>query len=189
MRRIIVDSLISLDGYFAGPKDEIDWFVFDDESRKWSIDILKRIDTVLYGRVTYEGMAAYWGASTDHDPFITRRLNELPKIVFSRTLKKAGWRNSTAVREDPAEYLRRLKGQSGGDMAVLGSGSLVSALLRADLIDEFRIRVQPIILGAGRALFTEQERWHHLKLIRAKGFKSGVVALHYEPADPVGAAA
>ena len=183
MRRVVVDTLISLDGYFAGPNNEIDWFIGDEQSMEWSRDILRRADTILYGRVTYEGMAEYWSSSTGHDPFITRRLNETPKIVFSRTMRKAAWRNSTVVHEEPAEYVRRTKRLAGKDMVVLGSSTLVSALLSEDLIDEFRIRVQPVVLGAGRPLFTEQKRWHHLTLRSAKGFRSGVVALHYEPAD------
>jgi dihydrofolate reductase len=182
MRRIIIDSVISLDGYFAGPQDEIDWFVFDEQSQELSRDVLRRVDTILYGRVTYEGMAEYWSASTDHDPFITRRLNELPKIVFSNTLRKAAWRNSTVVKADPVEYLTKLKKGPGGDLAVLGSGSLVSQLLRADLIDEYQIRVQPVVLGAGRPLFTDENHRHHLKLVKAKAFKSGVVSLQYRPA-------
>jgi dihydrofolate reductase len=183
MRRVVVDTLISLDGYFAGPNNELDWFVNDEQSMEWSRDILRGADLILYGRVTYEGMAEYWTSAAANDPYITRRLNETSKIVFSHTMRKAAWRNSTVVHEEPAEYVRRTKRQSGKDMVVLGSSTIVSSLLDEDLIDEFRIRVQPVVLGAGRPLFSEQKRWHHLTLRSAKGFRSGVVALHYQLAD------
>jgi dihydrofolate reductase len=184
MRRIIIDSIVSLDGYFAGPKDEIDWFVFCDESQAWSGEILRRAGTVMYGRVTYEGFAAYFPTATDHDPYVTSRLNELPKIVFSRTLQTADWKPSTIVREASLHGIQELKKGEGGDLLVLGSSSLVSFLQEHDLIDEYRIRVQPIVLGTGRPLFAGLHGRHPLKLISAKPFNSGVVALHYERASP-----
>jgi dihydrofolate reductase len=127
-------------------------------------------------------MAAYWPTATDNDPYITQKLNALPKIVFSRTLKKADWAHSTILGEASIETLTAMKQASGRDMVVLGSSSLASLLLRDRLVDEFRIRVQPVVLGAGRPLFRDQSQRSHLKLISAKAFKSGVLGLHYEPA-------
>jgi len=185
MARVIVDSLISLDGYFAGPHDEIDWFVSDEESLEWSRKILRRAGAVLFGRVTYEGMASYWPGTEDADPFVRQRLNELPKIVFSSTLSKPSWANSVVERDDPSRAVARLKRRPGKALVVLGSSNLVSALARDGLVDEYRIRVQPVVLGAGRPLFIDQERRSHLKLVSAEPFKSGVVGLHYEPAEPL----
>ena len=101
--------------------------------------------------------------------------------MFSRSLKEALWQPAVLVREDPVQAVAKLKKGSGKDMVVVGSGTLVSALVRSDLVDEYRIRVRPIILGAGKSLFTDNERRHKLKLIAAKAFRNGVVALHYEP--------
>ncbi len=115
------------------------------------------------------------------DSEIIGYLNNLQKLVFSRSLKEALWQPAVLVREDPVQAVAKLKKGSGKDMVVVGSGTLVSALVRSDLVDEYRIRVRPIILGAGKSLFTDNERRHKLKLIAAKAFRNGVVALHYEP--------
>ncbi len=186
MRRVVVDALISLDGYFAGPRDELDWFVTDDDSMGWSHDILRGAGTILYGRVTYEGMAKYWTTAVDVDPFVKERLNELPKVVFSRTLPRASWHNSTLVREDTVAAVELLKQQAGKDLVVLGSGKLVAALARASLIDDYMLRLQPVILGAGRPLFESLPGYQRLRLVASKTFRSGVLGLHYQPAAPEG---
>ena len=180
MRHVIVDSLISLDGFFAGPRDEIDWFLFDEESMEWSREILRSAGTVLFGRVTYEGMAEYWPTVPETE-YLSERLNHLPKMVFSRTLVRAAWSPTTIVAASPVETVARLRHEPGQDLVVLGSSSVVSALLRAGLVDDFRLRIQPIILGAGRPLFANQSERHHLRLLSARTFDSGVVALRYEP--------
>lgn len=180
MRRLVVDSIVSLDGYFAGPRDEIDWFVFDDESREWSREILRAADLVLFGRVTFEGMAAYW-PTVPQSEYVSERLNHLPKLVFSRSLTHADWGPTEVTRRSPTAVVAELRRQPGKDMVVLGSSSVVSTLLRAGLIDDLRIRVQPVLLGKGRPLFADQEERHYLRLVSARAFESGVVALHYEP--------
>jgi len=185
MRRLIVDSIISLDGYFTGPNNEIDWFEFDDDEQAWSIDINQRVDTMIYGRVTYEEFRQFWPTPeakvSGFDPYIVRQLNELPKVVFSKSLKDALWKPSTIVRESPIEVIPKMKNQPGKDMVIVGSGSLVAALAREGLIDEYRIRIRPIILGSGRLLFEDRNHRHALKFVSVKSFKSGVVGLHYEP--------
>ena len=186
MRRVVVDALVSLDGYFAGPNDELDWFVMDDDSMGWSHDILRKAGTILYGRVTYEGMAEYWTKAVDVDPFVKEKLNELPKVVFSHTLKHATWNNTTLVREDPVAAVELLKQQSGKDLVILGSGKLVAALAGASLVDDYMLRLQPVILGAGRPLFESLPGYQRLKLVSSKAFRSGVLGLHYQPAAPEG---
>jgi dihydrofolate reductase len=188
MRKLIADTIISLDGYFTSPKNEIDWFGFDDEEWKWSSDINRRVDAMLYGRVTYEEFRQFWPTSDPKSmgvpPHFIQQLNDLPKIVFSRTLIDTLWKPATLVREDPGKAVARLKREPGKDLAVVGSGTLVSALLRGDLIDEFFIRIRPIILGAGRPIFVDSDARHPLKLVSAKTFKSGVIGLHYESKRP-----
>ena len=109
------------------------------------------------------------------------KLNGLPKVVFSRTLTDAQWQPAVLVREDPAVAVAKLKEQPGMGMVVVGSGTLVAALVGSGLVDEYRIRVRPIILGAGKPVFVDQNARHSLKLVAARTFHNGVIALHYEP--------
>jgi dihydrofolate reductase len=185
VRRLILDTIISLDGYYTSAKNEIDWFEFSREEVGWSTEINRRVDAMLYGRVTYEEFSQFWpGAKPSpdgFDPEIIGQLNGLLKVVFSRTLKDAPWKPAVVISEDPATAVARLKREQGKDMVVVGSGTLVAALVRAGLIDEYRIRIRPIILGAGKPLFTDRDARHPLRLIEARTFRNGVVALHYEP--------
>ncbi|MGC8506493.1 MAG: dihydrofolate reductase family protein [Thermoplasmata archaeon] len=185
MRKVILDTIISLDGYYTSPKNEIDWFDFDKEEIEWSKQILRRVDAMLYGRVTYEEFSEFWPKASPSpegfDPEIIEQLNGLQKVVFSSTLQEAKWHPAVLIREDPVDAVTRLKKDPGKDMAIVGSGTLVSALVRNELIDEYRIRVRPIILGAGKPLFTDDQNRHKLRLISARAFSNGVVALHYEP--------
>ena len=184
-RKLIADSIVSLDGYFTSAKNEIDsWFDFNQEEWFWSIDILRRVDAVLCGRISYEEFSKFWptvNPQTEGGKIIAPLLNGLPKIVFSRTIKDTPWKPATIVREDSVDAIAKLKREPGKDMVVIGSGTLVSALLRAGLIDEYYIRVRPIILGAGRPLFVDPNARHPLKLISTTTFKNGVIGLHYQP--------
>ena len=185
MRRIILDSIISLDGYYTNLKNEIDWFDFDKDEIEWSNEILRRVDTMLFGRITYEEFSEFWpNASPSSDGFdseIIGHLNNKHKIVFSNTLKEANWKPATLIRDDPAVSIRKIKNMAGMDMVVVGSGTLVATLIRNNLVDEYRIRVRPIILGSGKPLFRDDLQRHRLKLISFKALKNGVIALHYEP--------
>jgi len=181
MRKIIVSNYVTLDGFFAGPNGEIDWFVWDEEMAKYSKDILNTIDTILFGRVTYELMASYWPTATTEDPLITDSMNSLPKIVFSKTLDKVEWNNSMLIKENVEEEISILKKLPGKDMVIFGSGSIVSAFTRLGLIDEYRLIVNPIILGKGKPLFRDLKDKLNLKLLEAKKFRFSNVLLCYEP--------
>lgn len=184
-RKLIADSIISLDGYFTSTKNEVDsWFEFNEEEWNWSIDILRKVDAILCGRVTYEEFSNFWPnvkPKTEPGKVIAPLLNDLPKIVFSRTLIDARWKPATIIKEDCVEAVVRLKREPGKDMVVVGSGTLVAALVSAGLIDEYYVRVRPIILGAGKTLFTDPGARHPLKLISESTFKNGVIGLHYQP--------
>src|ERR1700678_3394922 len=134
MRRLILDTIISLDRYFTSLRNSIDWFGFDDDEWAWSRDIALRVDTMLYGRVTYEEFRQFWPTqdpkSIGVDPVLIERLNTLQKVVFSRTLAKALWKPATLVRGSPSEAVKKLKRQPGKDLVVIGSGTLVGLLLR-----------------------------------------------------------
>src|SRR2546426_6802947 len=143
MGRVVVDSILSLDGYLAGPKNEIDWFLFDEESLEWSREILRSAGTTLFGRVTCEEMAAYWPTAKDKEPFISNKLTELPKIVFSRTLKKAEWNNSSVVSRSPQEVVSMLIQNPGSDIVVLCTSRIALLVVKDGLVHLQRIRFQP----------------------------------------------
>jgi dihydrofolate reductase len=185
LRRLIADSIISLDGYYTDPRNSIDWFDFDLGEQKWSVDINRRVDAMIFGRRTYEEFMTFWLTSRPKaigfDPDLIQSLNELHKIVFSKSLAEAPWKPSTIMRESPSETISKLKNQPGKDMVVVGSGGLVAALVRDGLIDEYRIRIRPIILGSGRPLFVDPNLRHPLRLVSSRAFENGVLGLHYEP--------
>ncbi len=182
MRKLIADMMMSLDGYFEGPNREIDWFVRDKDMEKLSIEQLHEVDTILLGRAAYELFAKYWPtpAAAAENPAITSALNALPKVVFSKTLKNVGWNNSRLVKERVAEEIFKLKGQAGKDMVMYGGAGLLASLSRLGLIDEYRLRINPIILGGGRPLFQDVRASLNLKLLKAETLASGVVNLFYK---------
>jgi dihydrofolate reductase len=179
VRRVIVSNMMSLDGYLEGPQRELDWHVVDEEFFAYATTVLRSVDTILFGRTTYEMMAAYW----PHAPSdaIADKMNGLEKIVFSSTLRSAGWAHSTIVRGDAAAEVRRLKTLPGVDMVVLGSGALASSLLRAGLVDEYRVIVNPVLLGSGNPLFQDFHERMKFRLVDLHRFHSGVVMLAYHP--------
>lgn len=185
MRRVVLDTIMSLDGYFTDSKNEIEWFQFEEGDMKWSHDILTTAGTLVFGRTTYLEFSKIWpkmdAISAGWDPYIVDSLNKLPKTIFSTTLKKGEWGPSTIVKTDPAKEVSRLKKGTGKDILIIGSGSIVNSLLRAGLVDQFYLRVQPIILGSGKSLFKDMLTQLPLTLVEAKTFKSGVQALHYTP--------
>ena len=183
MRKVIFQMMVSLDGYFEGPNKEIDWHVVDAEFNEYAVDLLNSADALLFGRVTYELMASYWpspSATTD-DPIIADKMNNLPKVVFSRTLDKVDWKNSRLVKENIAEEVSKLKQQPGKDLAVFGSSNLALTLVQHGLIDEYRIIVNPVVLGNGHPLFKGLKERLNLRLLKTKTFQSGNVMLFYQP--------
>lgn len=183
MRKIIVSNYVTVDGYFAGPNGELDWFVWDDEMAKFSTDQLKTVDTILLGRVTYQLFADYWPTPTAYkeNPIIAPMMNDLQKIVFSRTLDSAEWNNSLVVKENVTEEISRLKQQPGKDMVIFGSGIIVSEFAKLGLIDLYRLIVNPVVLGKGKPLFKNMDNKLKMKLLNAKAQSSGNVILEYEP--------
>jgi dihydrofolate reductase len=180
MRKVIVSNLMSLDGFFEGPNHELDWFVVDEEFFAYARDMLRGVDTIVFGRKTYQHMADYWPSAPAEE--IADQMNNLPKIVFSRTLESAEWQNSTLVKNDAVAEISKLKQLPGKDMVILGSASLASFLLQRGLIDEYRVILNPVLLGSGSPLFQDVKQRLRLKLSRTKLFGSGVVVLYYQSA-------
>jgi len=180
MRKLFWQMSVTLDGFMEGPNRELNDTaqVVDEDFDRYVTDMLKSIDAILLGRVTYQLFADYWPSATGPD---ADRLNELPKIVFSRTLEKAEWKNSRLVKGNVAAEVARLKQQPGKDLALFGSADLASTLIRLGLIDEYRILVTPVILGGGTAMFKDIKDRVALNLLKATTWSSEVVALHYQP--------
>ncbi len=189
MRKVIVSNLMSLDGFVSGPNGELDWFVYDGfmkgtEFGEYARTLISSVDSILLGRMTYEEFSSYWPTAKDNDPIVTERINNLPKFVFSRSLKQVAWgERGTArlVRDDAAVAVSKMKQEPGRDMVIYGSATLVSALMKAGLIDEYQLIVYPIVLGKGRPEFKDLSERYSLSLIGVKQFKSGAVKLVYQP--------
>jgi dihydrofolate reductase len=187
MRKIVLMMSVSLDGYIEGPDQEIDWHMVDDELHRHFNEQLGAMGAFLDGRVTYELMAAFW-PTADTDPAssapmveFARIWRDMPKIVFSKTLERADW-NTTIVRDLVVEEVMELKAQPGGDLA-LGGADLAAAFMRHDLIDEYRLYVNPIVIGQGKPLFQPSATRIDLRLAGTRSFGNGVVLLRYRPAD------
>lgn len=180
MRKIIVSNLVSLDGYFEGEKQDLSWFNVEEDFFDFARNQLHEVDTILFGRVTYQMMADYWPAAKDNDAVITEKMNSLQKIVFSKTLSTVEWNNSQLIKEHAEEEVNKLKQQPGKDMVIFGSGTLVSAFTQWKLIDEYRLIVNPVILGNGNPLFKSLNEKLNLKLTGTKTLRSGVVILYYQ---------
>ncbi len=186
MRKLIWLMHVSLDGYVAGPKGEIDWIHLDDELFEDVHHLVSSADTALFGRVTYQLMEGYWPTAaakpkaTKHDIEHSNWLNPAPKIVFSRTLKKADWKNTRIVKDNVAEEVANLKKQPGKNLILFASPSLASTFMNLDLIDEYWFNVNPILLGRGKSLFRDINDMHKLKLMGSKTYKTGAVQVHYE---------
>lgn len=193
MRKIFAFLAVTVDGYHEGPECEIDWHNAPDTADsgfpvasgfpRHDDDRYDEVDTLLFGRVTYELMASFWPtpAGIETDPHIAARMNRLPKIVVSRSLDRADWSNTRLLQKDVTGELRSLKQQDGKSIAILGSSTLTASLLQEGLVDEVRILVNPVILGAGRSLFAGAGARIPLSLTSSRTFPSGNVLLYYAP--------
>jgi len=173
-------NLVTLDGFFEGRKSwDIGWHdtVWGEELEKFSLEQSKSIGALLFGRVTYEGMAGYWSKEKGD---IADFMNAVPKLVFSKTLARADWNNTKVVKQNAEGEVAKLKKESGNDLYIFGSANLSAAFTRKGLIDEYRLCVAPIVLGGGNPLFKESPEHLKLKLTEARPLKSGGVILRYE---------
>ncbi len=183
MRKAFLFMMISLDGFFEGPNHELDWHNVDAEFNEFAARMLNDADILLFGRATYQLMASYWPTKSakENDPIVAEKMNTLPKIVFSKTLDKVEWNNSRLVKDNFAEEITKLKQQPGKDLAILGSSNLSLSFIQNGLIDEFRIMVNPVVLGTGNPLFRGINHRLNLKLLKTRTFQSGNVLLYYQP--------
>jgi dihydrofolate reductase len=186
MQKLISFTQVTLDGYFTGRSGDLSWAHEGQQDAEWNAFVAQNASgggQLLLGRITYELMVSYWPtpAARENDPIVAERMNSLPKVVFSRTLDKASWSNTRLMKGDLATEVQKLKREAGDGIAILGSGSIVSQLAQAGLVDEFQIVVKPVALGEGRALFEGLKRKLSLKLTKTRSFTNGNVLLSYEP--------
>lgn len=181
MRNVFLFMMVTTDGYFEGPGHDISWHNVDNEFVDFAVAQLDEADTLVFGRRTYELMADFWPSESARreDPATAERMNGYSKIVFSTTLKTAGWQNTELHDGNPGEAIARLKRQSGKSIAVLGSSNLCLSLLEAHAIDEIRLMINPIAIGHGTSLFAGLKTPVKLSLENARQFKSGNELLTY----------
>ena len=180
MSKLIMWNIITLDGYFEGEKNwELPFhqIVWGSEMERFCLEQLSSTSYLVFGRITYEGMAAYWKTEEGE---IADFMNKLPKIVCSRTLNSADWNNSTLIKENVANEIATLKAKSDKDMYVFGSANLSETLIRENLLDEYRIGIAPVIAGKGRYLFSKGLPEKKLSLISSQPLMTGGVILKYK---------
>jgi dihydrofolate reductase len=184
MRKLIVWNVVTLDGYFEGTtpwKLDFHETVWGPELEALSKEQLADLDYLLFGRKTYEGMASYWTENADEGE-IGKAMNAVPKLVASRRLKSVEWNNSTLIDGDVGDAIRRLKAQDGRNIYVFGSADLLSTLTAEGLVDEYRVCIAPVLLGAGTPLFKPADDKISLKLIDAKALTNGGILMRYRMA-------
>lgn len=181
-RKLISQIMVSLDGFIEDPDGEINWHNVDEEYNEYASGLLNSADAILFGRRTYQLMADYWQTPNAflNDPVIARLMNQLPKIVFSKTLEKIEWQNSRLVKENIVKEITQLKRQQGHDLVILGSADLTSRFTKLGMVDEYQIMVNPVVLGKGKPFFNNIQKLN-LELLYSKSFRSGNVLICYQP--------
>jgi dihydrofolate reductase len=196
MRKVIVNEFMTLDGVAQAPgaaDEDTDggfehggWHLryFDDVSQQWVLDNLTQAGGFLLGRRTYEIFAAYWPHAPEEEQVIARPLNTLPKYVASKTLTEPlEWQNATLLEGDVAEAVAALKRGEGGDLHVIGSTALVQALVGHDLVDEFRLMIDPLVLGGGKRFFPDDRAARDLRLVDSQVTSTGAILATYAAAE------
>jgi len=184
MRKVIIFNMVTLDGFIAGADGNIDWHRVDDEFNDFAIEQLNEAGGLIFGRLTYELMVGYWPTSVaiETDPIIAEKMNSIPKFVFSRTLNKTEWNNTRLVKGNIRDEILKLNQQPGGDLFIFGSANLAATLIQENLIDEYRLIVNPVVLGRGIPLFKDIQGPFQLDFQNVKPFRNGNVLLYYQAA-------
>ena len=196
MRKVIVNEWMSLDGVVQAPgaADEDTtgdfehggWHLryFDDLSRNWVVAGYAEAGGFLFGRRTYEGFASHWPNAGEEEQVVAQPLNTKPKYVASRTLTEPlGWQHSTVLQGDAARAVAALKQEDGGDLLVIGSTQLVQTLIEHDLVDEFRVMIDPLVVGGGKRIFRDDGVLRPLRLVDSKVTTTGAILATYAPAE------
>ena len=186
MRKIVLFMHLSLDGYAAGTKGEMDWIHVDEEIFDYAAQRTNESDTALYGRVTYQMMESYWPTAADkpgaskHDKEHSAWYKSVNKVILSKSIQDAKLKNTTVISDNIEKHITELKQKEGKEIIIFGSPSAAHSLMQFDLIDEYWLFVNPVLLGNGIPVFRNISEIKKLKLIAEHTFSSGVVCLHYE---------
>lgn len=186
MRKLVLCMNTSLDGFVAGPNGEMNWIKVDEELFEYGGKLTDQADTALYGRVTYQMMESYWPTAADqptatkHDIAHSRWYNQVAKIVISKSLQQTNLINTRIFGDHIPKEITKVKQETGKNILIFGSPTVVHVLTQQNLIDDYWLFVNPIVLGNGIPLFTGIKNSVHLKLTTTKAFSSGVIGLHYE---------
>ncbi len=182
MARLTVFNFITLNGYYKGPQEDISWHTGGEDEGRLADEGSTSGSILLFGRVTYEHMAAFWPTpqAIKMFPVLAEGMNKAEKIVFSRTLKNPGWNNTRLIKDNIVEEIRKLKKQEK-DMTIMGSGSIINQFTEHGLIDEYQFLLDPVAIGTGTPIFHDIKKHLELKLTNSKVFRSGAVLLNYQP--------
>jgi dihydrofolate reductase len=189
MRRLFVSMIVSVDGYIEGPRRELDWFEDrDPQFEQYCDEMIDSVGLALYGRRSYELMLSYWPNAEKHprspaDLAFARKMNALPKVVLSRTLERAEWNNTQILRDHVGERIAELKQQPGKPIVAWAGAGLVKTLEDLGLVDEYRLIVTPVLLGAGTPMFQGIDRRRKLRLTRTTQLGRSLAVLCYEPSS------
>lgn len=189
MRKVILFMHVSLDGFTAGPDGALDWIAVDEEVWKEVINLQNTADTALFGRINYQGFESYWPTvpsdpnASSHEREHARWLEQASKLVFSATLSQVSWKNTKIVNGPVAKEIATLKQQAGKNLLLFGGASLAQTCVRENLVDEYRLLINPVVLGKGSRLFQDIPQRISLKLVETKTYHSGVVELRYQAAQ------
>jgi dihydrofolate reductase len=178
---------MSMDGYITGPNGEMDWMVWnwDDKLKNYVFELTKPVDTIILGRKMTDGFVSYWSEimTKPDDPFyeFAKKMIETPKVVFTKTLKKSQWTNTAIATGDLTDEIIKLKSKKGRDIIVYGGASFDSSLIKAGLIDEFHLFINPAVIGSGMTIFKDINEIQRFTMVKSTPFDCGIVELHYEP--------
>ncbi|MFL6320694.1 MAG: dihydrofolate reductase family protein [Nitrososphaeraceae archaeon] len=189
MRKLKLQVQMSIDGHIARPNGEMDWMVRnedDDKLKNRIFELTESADTIILGRKMTDGFVSYWSdimMTKPDDSFyeLAKKLIETPKVVFTKTLKKSQWVNTTLATGDLTDEIMRLKSESGKDIVVYGGASFDSSLIKAGLIDEFHLFINPAAIGSGMAIFKDLHEIQKFAMVKSTPFDCGIVELHYQP--------
>lgn len=185
MRKVALFMHLSLDGFAGGPNGELDFLTYNKELEQYADEVVKTVGSPVYGRTTYQLMESYWPTvlrkpnADKHALEHAQWVENVPKIVFSKTLNEATWNNTRLIKDNIAEEVTKLKQQPGKDLVIFGSPGLAATFMKLDLIDEYKLTVHPVIIGNGISVFKNNLAKSNLKLLETQTMKSGVVTLHY----------
>jgi dihydrofolate reductase len=181
MRKLKLQVQMTIDGFIAGPKGEMDWMTlnWDSELKKYVTEITEPVDCIVLGRKLAQGFIPHWASHPEEEG--ADKFNSTNKVVFTKTLDRSDWDHTVLAKGDLVDEITKLKKQDGKDIIAYGGGTFVSALIKHGLIDEFHLFINPTAIGSGMTIFKELDRVQNLTLVKSPSFACGIVVLNYEP--------